>query len=108
MKSETKTCQSCKQGFTIEPEDFQFYEKMQVPPPTFCWVCRQERRFTWRHERPLYHRKCAATAKDVITRFAPEQPFIVYNRDYWWSDAWDQLTSGRDYDFSRPFFQQFR
>ena len=31
----------------------------------------------------------------------------VYDRDYWWSDKWDQLASGRDYDFSRPFFEQY-
>jgi len=29
MQPETKNCQNCKQGFTIEPEDFAFYEKMQ-------------------------------------------------------------------------------
>ncbi len=31
----------------------------------------------------------------------------VYERDYWWSDKWDQLVTGRDYDFNRPFFVQF-
>ncbi len=63
---------------------------------------------SWRNERTLYHRKCDATGKDIITMFAPEQPLVVYERDYWWSDKWDQLASGRDYDFSKPFFQQFR
>ncbi len=32
---EVKTCQNCKQNFTIESEDFVFYEKIDVPPPTF-------------------------------------------------------------------------
>jgi len=40
--------------------------------------------------------------------FSPEQSLVVYERDYWWSDKWDQLQSGRDYDFSKPFFQQFK
>jgi len=40
--------------------------------------------------------------------FAPEQRLVVYERDDWWSDIWDQNESGRDYDFSKPFFQQFR
>ncbi len=40
--------------------------------------------------------------------FAPEQSCVVYNRDYWWGDAWDQLASGMEYDFSKPFFVQFR
>lgn len=108
MPSETKQCQNCKQNFVIEPEDFDFYEKMKVPAPTFCPDCRIVRRMSWRNERTLYHRKCDATQKDIITMFAPDQPLVVYERDYWWSDKWDQNAVGRDYDFSKPFFQQFR
>ncbi len=44
MKEETKTCQNCKKEFQIEPEDFAFYEKINVPPPTFCPECRMIRR----------------------------------------------------------------
>src|SRR3989344_1489242 len=108
MQSETRQCQNCHNEFIIEPDDFAFYEKIKVPPPTFCWECRQRRRMSWRNERTLYHRKCDATGKNIITMFAPEQPLVVYERDYWWSDKWDQLESGRDYDFQKPFFQQFR
>ncbi len=108
MNQETRNCQNCKKDFAIEPDDFAFYEKIKVPAPTFCWECRLVRRMTWRNERTLYHRKCDATGKNIITMFSPEQPFVVYERDYWWSDNWDQLASGRDYDFSKSFFQQFR
>jgi len=108
MNPEIKQCQNCKKDFVIEPEDFAFYEKMKVPAPTFCWECRAIRRMTWRNERTLYHRKCNATGKDIITMFAPDQSLVVYDRDYWWSDKWDQLASGRDYDFSKPFFQQYK
>jgi len=108
MNSEIKICQKCKQEFVIEPDDFAFYEKMRVPPPTWCSECRIVRRMSWRNERTLYHRKCDATGKNIITMFSPDQPLVVYERDYWWSDKWDQLESGRDYDFSKPFFQQFR
>jgi hypothetical protein len=108
MKSETKTCQNCKKEFTIEPEDFDFYAKIKVPPPTWCSECRMQRRFMWRNERALYKGKCSATDKKVITMFDPKTPFVVYEHEYWWSDKWDQLASGRDYDFSKPFFVQFR
>ena len=27
MNLETKQCKNCKQNFTIEPEDFEFYDK---------------------------------------------------------------------------------
>ena len=108
MENETKICQNCKKDFVIGPDDFAFYEKIKVPPPTFCPECRIVRRMSWRNERALYHRKCDATGKNIITIFAPEQKVLVYGRDYWWSDDWDQLASGRDYDFSKPFFQQFK
>ena len=32
MKQETTSCQNCKNQFTIEPDDFQFYEKIKFPP----------------------------------------------------------------------------
>src|SRR3989338_3299290 len=106
--SEVKTCQNCHQEFKIEPEDFIFYEKMQVPPPTFCPECRIIRRFTWRNERTLYHNKCAFSGKNIITMFAPETGLKVYDRDIWWGDKWDPFDYGAEYDFSKPFFVQFK
>ena len=35
MTNEVRICQNCKTEFTIEPEDFDYYKKMSVPPPTF-------------------------------------------------------------------------
>lgn len=32
----------------------------------------------------------------------------VYSDEYWNSDKWDPMEYGRDYDFSRPFFEQIR
>jgi hypothetical protein len=50
---EKKICQNCKKEFAIEPEDFLFYEKIKVPAPTFCPLCRAERRLTFRNERRI-------------------------------------------------------
>src|SRR3989344_9218633 len=104
MNSETKICQNCKNSFVIEPEDFLFYEKIKVPPPTWCPECRLKRRLIWRNEVIFYRRKCDATGKEIFSMFAPEAPVRAYDRDYWWSDKWDATEYGRDYDFSRPFF----
>src|SRR3989344_7140965 len=95
--SENKICQNCKSNFMIEPEDFSFYEKIGVPPPTFCPECRMQRRFAWRNERTLHRVKCAATGKNVISGFAPDSGYTIYERDYWWSDSWDPTSFGLDY-----------
>lgn len=110
MDSETRVCQNCKNRFTIEPEDFAFYEKVKVPPPTFCPQCRLQRRMTWRNERSLYKRKCYAPShgEETISAYDPSKPFVTYDSKYWWSDAWDLLDYGASYDFNRPFFAQFR
>ena len=108
QKSENRICQNCKKDFTIELDDFGFYEKMQVPPPTWCPECRAIRRLIWRNERSLYHNTCGFSGKKIISIFSPETKLTVYERDIWWSDKWDPVDYGMDYDFSRPFFAQFK
>ncbi|KKQ08203.1 MAG: putative phage protein [Parcubacteria group bacterium GW2011_GWB1_36_5] len=108
QKSENRICQNCKKNFTIEPDDFRFYEKIKVPPPTFCPECRLIRRLTFRNERALYKRKCDLCQKDEILMFSSESPFKAYCFSCWWSDGWDGVAYGRDYDFNRPFFEQFK
>ena len=103
-----RVCQNCKNTFTIEPEDFAFYEKMQVPPPTWCPECRLKRRLSWRNERNLFRAKDAATGKDIFTGITPHAPIKIYDIEYWRSDSWDPLDYGREYDFSRPFFEQWK
>ncbi|MBI2627326.1 hypothetical protein HYW72_00155 [Candidatus Nomurabacteria bacterium] len=108
MKSEIRQCQNCKKDFVIEPEDFNFYEKIKVPPPTFCPKCRMQRRMAWRNERTLHRNKCAKTGKSLISCFSSDSPFVVYERDIWWGDTWNPTEYGVDYDFSKSFFGQFR
>jgi len=105
---ENRTCQNCKQEFRIEPEDFAFYEKIKVPPPTWCPECRMIRRMVFRNERLLFRRKDDASNKEIFSEFPASTQAKVYEKDYWWSDAWDPMEYGRNCDFSRPFFEQFR
>ncbi|MBI3305849.1 hypothetical protein HYZ82_01795 [Candidatus Nomurabacteria bacterium] len=110
MKSETKTCQNCKSSFVIEPEDFNFYEKIKIPPPTWCPECRMIRRLVWRNEHSLFKRSNSAPGKKetLISVYHPEENIITYDRETWWGDSWDPCNYGQDYDLSRPFFEQFR
>ena len=106
-KSQNKICQNCKKDFTIEAEDFNFYEKIKVPAPTLCPECRQQRRYAWRNERTLYRRNCDLCEKSTVTVYSPNKPYKVYCNECWWGDNWDFADYGRDFDFSRPFFEQF-
>lgn len=109
-------CKQCAISFEITATDLAFYDKVspvfgaqkcQIPPPTFCPDCRQQRRLLWRNERHLYHRDCGLCKKPIVTMYSPDKPYIVYCRDCWWGDGWDRLAYGRDFDFTKPFAPQF-
>lgn len=117
---ETRSCGLCKQNFTIADEDFKFYEKVEVPSPTLCPMCRKLRRLMFRNDRKLYRRNCDLCKKSIIATYEAEAaakaarrviegetPFPVYCPDCWWSDKWDSSSFAREYDFSRPFFEQW-
>ncbi|MDP2630965.1 MAG: hypothetical protein Q8P56_06200 [Candidatus Uhrbacteria bacterium] len=106
MISDIKNCQNCKKDFTVEPEDFLFYEKIHVPPPTWCPPCRLQRRMLFTNERALYRSTCGLCLKDIITMYHPDSEFPVYCKQCWWSDNWNEMSYGMDVDFTRPFLQQ--
>jgi len=91
----------------IDASDFDFYEKIKVPPPTWCSECDTAKRMTWRNERSLYWRDCGLCGKKTLSMYSKESPFIVYCHDCWISDKWDSLAFGKDYSFKENFFTQF-
>lgn len=105
---ETRNCQNCKIDFTIEPDDFAFYEKISVPAPTFCPECRMQRRMMVRNEHTLYKGICTLTGQNLVTIFSPDKNVKVIHHKKWWSDDWDQYENGMDYDPNRNFFEQFQ
>lgn len=112
----SQSCESCGKAFAVSDADLAFYRKVspsiggvgfRVPPPTRCVDCRQRRRLSYRNERQLYRRQCDATGESILSTYAPGTGLTVYQHHYWFSDAWDALSYGREFDFTRPFFEQF-
>lgn len=112
-----QTCKQCQAAFEIAPEDLVFYDslsptfagkKYAIPAPQMCPQCRLQRRMAFRNERKLYTRKSDMSGKSIITNYAPGTDFKVFDQDEWWSDKWDALAYGRDFDFNRTFADQFR
>src|SRR3989344_220537 len=108
QKTEKRICQNCKKDFIIEPDDFGFYEKIKVPPPTFCPWCRFIRQMAWRNERNLYKRSCDLCDKNIFSPYPAGIQFPVYCHECWWSDKWEATSYGQKYNFSLPFFKQYK
>ncbi|MDC0506165.1 nucleotidyltransferase [Candidatus Gracilibacteria bacterium] len=113
---ETKSCQKCQVSFDITDKDLEFYDKVSpvfggnkcnIPTPSLCPDCRQQRRLAWRNERNLYKRECDGTGRTIISMYSPEVSIPVYNEAFWWSDSWDAMKYGQEIDESKSFFEQF-
>ncbi len=107
-QSENKVCQNCSGEFIIEPDDFSFYEKMKVPPPTFCSECRRQRRLAYRNDFVFYNRECNLCHRNLISIYSKDKKQIIYCNKCWWSDKWNPKDYSMEYDFSRSFFEQFK
>lgn len=110
-------CLQCGVDYEVTDEDVAFYDKISpiiegkkypIPLPKMCPSCRQQRRLSFRNERKLYNRKSDMSGKSIISIYSPDKPYKVYDQDEWWSDKWDPMIYGRDFDFSRSFAEQFR
>ena len=111
-----KTCTQCSAEFAVTDEDRALLDKMTpvfngkefpIPDPLLCFDCRLQRRLAYYNCRSLYKRECDFTKKSVPSIFSPDKRFTVYEQNVWWGDDWDPLDYGVDFDFSRPFFEQF-
>jgi hypothetical protein len=104
---EMRNCQICRDDFIITPDDFGFYERMQVPAPNLCPACRFKRRAVIRNEMTLYTCMCDLCKKSIVSMYHPKSPYPVYCVRCWDSDKWDPYSYGVPYDPSRKFFDQF-
>ena len=103
---ENKICTKCRNEFTLDQDDFSFYERIQIPVPMICPDCRFKMRAMWRNETTLYSgQKCNLCKKNIVTMYNPKREYKVYCHSCYLGDTWDPMTFDIDFD-SRPFFEQ--
>jgi len=118
LRSGTRyACSQCSEAFDVTKEDIALLDKTSpviggkkydIPAPSMCFPCRLQRRLAFYNCRSLYKNTCASTNKPTVSIYSPDKPFTVYSKEMWWSDDWDPMEYGKDFDFNRPFFEQFR
>jgi hypothetical protein len=108
MNDEQRICQNCQLQFIVDAVDQAYYWQIAVPFPTWCPECRAQRRMAWRNEWQIFRRPDAKSGKEVFSLFSKNAPVKVYEPDDWYADDWNPLEYGKEYDFSRSFFEQMK
>lgn len=103
-----KPCKNCTKQFEITEGEAKFHKRINVPSPTLCHACRQQRRMVWRNESTLFQRTCDNCKKKIIAAYPKDSEFQIFCYDCWWSDALDASKYAQDFDFNAPFFKQFQ
>ena len=101
-------CKNCSHQFELNDKDTEFYQKLNIPKPTFCPTCRVQRRMTWRNDRTFYQRNCDRSGQLFVSTYPNATPFPVYKPSEWWKDDWDPKNYGQEFSFNRPFFEQWQ
>ena len=113
--SEQKKCKLCQREFEIADRDLNFYRKIsptfggkiyEIPAPQKCPLCRMRDKLAFRNESKFYKIKSGLSGKELVSHCSPDCRYKIYSQDEWYSDKWNPLRYGRDFDFSRPFFVQ--
>jgi len=69
-----------------------------------------QRRMAWAADSTtLYQRTCQAPghSERIVSAYPEACKSPVYDVSFWASDGWDAMSYGHEYDFTRPFFEQF-
>lgn len=101
------TCRACSIEFTHTVAEIELLQKLGFTPPLQCPDCRLQHRLLFRNERNLFRRKDSKAGQQIISIYHPESPYVVWQNKDWWSQEWDAENYGRDFDFTKPFFEQF-
>ncbi|OGF51404.1 hypothetical protein A3I27_00195 [Candidatus Giovannonibacteria bacterium RIFCSPLOWO2_02_FULL_43_11b] len=109
LKPHTRKCKQCAGDFEIFKEDIEFYHKLHVPPPQNCPDCRKQQRLAFSNNTIFYVRSCDVSGhkERLISLFPTGINWKVYDNHYWWSEDWDPMSFGSNYDLGKSFFNQF-
>ncbi len=112
---EGRKCATCGADFVVSDDDKAFIQKvspeyggkkLELPLPNKCPECRRLEHLIWRNERCIYKTK-SEKGKDIVSIYAPNSGYKVYSQDEFYSDDWDATEYGQEFDFDRPFFEQY-
>lgn len=112
-----KSCSQCFAEFPISALELEFLDSMSpvisgirypIPTPSLCPTCRMQRRMAQRNQL-FVNMLDTGVNKKLFTMYLGIPNFPVLSNEEWWDEkTWNPEDYGREFDFTRPFFDQFK
>lgn len=103
-----RQCEHCRKSFTLTTSEHTLYTKVDIELPNTCLTCRFAQYFAFWPFGKFRKGVSALTGESLITMLPADARYPIYSAKEWWSDAWDPMDHGQDYDPTRPFFDQLK
>jgi len=103
-----KICEHCQQNFSISEEELNLYKKVEIELPTICNFCRIKLHLSFWMFGKFRKGKSDLSGESLITVLPEKNRYPIYTQTEWYSDKWDAMDYGTDYDSNLPFFQQLQ
>lgn len=100
-------CSVTGKNFTVTDGEARLLESFGLPIPDrsplerWIYAIGQSTPFDFRRV------TCPVTGQPILSRWSEDGKIIGASSEWFWSDACDNRSAGRDFDFSRPFFDQY-
>ncbi|MBI5151984.1 hypothetical protein HZA39_00455 [Candidatus Peregrinibacteria bacterium] len=101
-------CNQCGLQFEYFNAEKEAYNRADALLPVNCPQCRRLRHLIFRNEKNLFHNKSCLSAKKIISLYPETSPFHIVDQNEWWSDKFDATLFARNFDFNKPFFEQYK
>ncbi|MEK7080878.1 MAG: hypothetical protein AAB902_00590 [Patescibacteria group bacterium] len=105
---QTKNCEHCKQNFTISKEELALYGKVDIELPTLCFFCRIKLHLSFWMFGKFHKGKSDLSGESLITVLPEKNRYPIYTSIEWYSDKWDAMHYGMNYNFALPFLKQLQ
>src|SRR3989344_1176583 len=103
-----KVCVDCKKEFIIDSGDFILYEKIRLEIPEQCFFCRLKQQLAYFNFGKFRKGISDLSGESLITILPNNARYPIYKSSEWWSDRWDSLSFGQNYNSNKPFFDQLK
>src|SRR3990167_8753540 len=97
-----------KGDFTINEDELALYKKVDIELPTLCFSCRVKLHLSFWMFGKFRKGVSDLSGENLITVLSENSRYPIYTSLEWYSDKWDALNYGMDYDSKLPFLKQLQ